>query len=184
MRILFAGIVMTALCVSAHAHRLNLFATASNGVIAGNAYFSDGKPAKGLAVQAVAPDGTLLGQTNTNDEGRFEYKPLSLGGAVTLKTVSGDGHAAEFTVSAAELSGAPVAPERLTTAETTAGAAVGGIERIVDEAVSRQVRPLREQLDAFEHEVRIRDVIGGIGYIVGAVGLVALLKSRRGHGRP
>ncbi len=182
MKTLLAAIAMVVLCVSAHAHRLNLFATATDGLIAGNAYFSDERPAKGLAVQAFAPDGALLGETKTNGDGRFEYRPPSPSGVVVLKAISGDGHAAEFTVSAEELSGAPAAPEVATT-PTVTGGNEDAIERIVDEAVARQVRPLREQLDAFERQVRIRDVIGGIGYIVGAVGLVALLKARKGNGR-
>ncbi len=185
MRILVTGIAMFALCVSAHAHRLNLFATASNGVISGKAYFSDGKPARGVAVQAYDPGGAALGETTTDEEGRFEYALPVTGGAVTLKSISGDGHAAEFTVTPADPAGSAAAADTpAASGPSPGGASAGTIERAVDEAVARQIRPLREQLDAFEHEVRFRDAIGGVGYIVGAVGLVALLKARRGHGRP
>ena len=45
------------------------------------------------------------------------------------------------------------------------------LRAVVEQAVREQVRPLREQLEAYEEKVRARDVIGGIGYILGAAGI-------------
>ncbi|MBN9026889.1 MAG: carboxypeptidase regulatory-like domain-containing protein, partial [Rhizobiales bacterium] len=46
-------------------------------------------------------------------------------------------------------------------------------------AVARKVAPLAAQIDALQSALRIQDIVGGIGYIVGIFGLVAFLKSRR-----
>ena len=48
--------------------------------------------------------------------------------------------------------------------------------------MSRQIRPLREQLDRYEEKVRLHDILGGIGFIVGAMGLVLYVKSRGARG--
>jgi nickel transport protein len=49
----------------------------------------------------------------------------------------------------------------------------------VEQAVARQIRPLREALQAHEERVRMRDILGGIGYIVGLAGLALWWSSRR-----
>lgn len=55
----------------------------------------------------------------------------------------------------------------------------GSLVALVEEAVARQVRPLREQLLAHEERVRLRDILGGIGYILGLAGLVLWWHARR-----
>lgn len=47
------------------------------------------------------------------------------------------------------------------------------------EAVRSQVLRLREEFDAFRQETRLRDVLGGIGYILGLMGVVLYIVSRR-----
>lgn len=46
-----------------------------------------------------------------------------------------------------------------------------GVEAAIERAVARQVRPLREQLLATRDAVAFRDVLGGIGYILGLGGV-------------
>jgi len=41
----------------------------------------------------------------------------------------------------------------------------------VEKAVAKKVRPLERELRAFKEEIRFHDIIGGIGYIVGVMGL-------------
>jgi nickel transport protein len=53
------------------------------------------------------------------------------------------------------------------------------IEQVVETAVSRQIRPLREQLEAYESKTRLHDTLGGIGYIVGIAGIAFYFMGRR-----
>ncbi len=53
---------------------------------------------------------------------------------------------------------------------------------MVDRAVSRHVTPLREQLDDYEQKVRLHDVLGGIGYIIGLAGMAAYWLAKREKG--
>ncbi|MFP4077364.1 MAG: hypothetical protein ACLFTD_12930, partial [Halochromatium sp.] len=45
------------------------------------------------------------------------------------------------------------------------------IERSVEQAVARQLRPLREALAEAQARVAFRDLLGGLGYIAGLAGL-------------
>ena len=53
------------------------------------------------------------------------------------------------------------------------------LEAVVEAVVSRHVTPLREQLNAYEDRLRWRDVLGGIGYILGLTGLAAAFSTHR-----
>ncbi len=58
------------------------------------------------------------------------------------------------------------------------------VAAMVDVAVARQLRPMREQLAEFEERVLVRDVLGGLGYLLGVTGLALWLRDRRsGIGR-
>jgi nickel transport protein len=56
------------------------------------------------------------------------------------------------------------------------------VESAIERAVARQIRPLREQLVAAEDRIRLQDILGGIGYIIGLTGLALWWRSRRRSG--
>jgi nickel transport protein len=113
---------------------------------------------------------------------------------------TGDGHRAEWRVSAAELVGSfPAAAEPAVGSATAKAAAppsgpspmvsTAGIAArdpalmsAIESAVSRQLRPLREQLIAMRDRTRLQDILGGIGYIFGLTGLALWWRSRRPDG--
>ena len=178
------------LCVAlpAFAHRLKVFATVEGRKISGYAYFPGGGRAAGVTVVATAPDGSELGRATTNEKGEFEMTATRRCDH-TLVAETLDGHKATFVVEAADLpedlpplaGGAPAE-----TKETPAPAAPSvehanarEVKKLVEEAVARELRPLREQLEGYEARVRVHEVIGGIGYIVGVCGVVFYLLARR-----
>ena len=165
------------LCASpAFAHKLHVFACVQGKVISGEVYFSGGNPARGAKITLFDPSGKKLGEATSDDEGNFTYRPrVRCDHRVVVDT--GDGHAAEYTVSASELPDnldpkgdpAPQSPEP------------DGkkLKEMIEEAVARQVVPLRKQLDHYEQKTRLRDVLGGIGYILGIMGLVYYFLGKR-----
>jgi nickel transport protein len=104
---------------------------------------------------------------------------------------AGQGHRGLFTVAEEELPESIPAPGELApvvpaTDVDTHPASVAEAQALpadfdtrVEAAVARQLRPLREQLNGYETTIRIRDVMGGIGYLFGLAGLIALLKTRK-----
>jgi nickel transport protein len=171
------------------AHKIKVFATVEGETINGYAYLSGGARVKNAAVRILAADDTLLGETVTDPAGSFRFQTKN---PVDHRIIvdAGSGHVAEFTVKASELarpdSSSLVTPTitvankpfSQSTQETTMPSATH-LQAVVDKAVARQLRPLREQLDAYQAEVRWRDVLGGLGYILGIAGIAFYFLGRR-----
>jgi nickel transport protein len=62
--------------------------------------------------------------------------------------------------------------------------AIGEVETLVERAVARQIRPLREALEAERSRARLHDILGGLGYIAGLAGLALWWRSRKGVSAP
>lgn len=179
----------TALLVAAgpaSAHRLKVFASAIGSSIEGEAYFVGSGPAAGVDVTLRDAEKKLLQSGKTGPDGHFAL-PASGTGDITVTVDAEDGHVAHFTVAASELDPAPAPPPAAAPAVVpTANAAAPAVAAVpmvpmadVEVAVARKIAPLAAQIDALQSALRIQDIIGGIGYIVGIFGLVAFLKSRR-----
>ncbi|MFW6162343.1 MAG: carboxypeptidase regulatory-like domain-containing protein [Planctomycetota bacterium] len=185
-------------CGPAWAHKLNVFARAEGKALSGYAYFPGGGRATGLKVQALAPDGTVVGEATTDDQGEFTI-PVTARCDYEVVAETLDGHRATFPVPARDLpdglppyGGGPT-PAPTTSADAspvspTTSVAVTGpddeLAALVEAAVRKQVRPLREQIEGYEQRRRLHDIIGGIGYIVGVAGIAFyFLGARRAGGR-
>lgn len=179
------------ICLPGFAHSLYVFATAEGEIISGYAYSRGGDRIRQQPIVIQAPDGAVLGETTTDDNGEFSFTATQrIDHVVVLETA--DGHRATFTVPADELPETLAAPEadaepaqaasepasESTTQDmppeserAATGLTSEELEQVVEAAVSRQIRPLREQLEAYESTTRLHDVLGGIGYILGIAGI-------------
>lgn len=180
----FAGAAAVAVLalVAAHtpalAHKMKVFASATGAEVSGYAYFNGDSRAVRTTVTVQGAEGTLVFAGQTDDQGRFSFQATRrMDHVITVD--GGDGHAASFTITAAELPAslpaaagavAPVlsAPAPAALAPTDGE---GDLRAFIDQSIARQIRPLREQLDAYQEKIWWHDVIGGIGYIVGVAGL-------------
>ena len=198
----FAVAVLFLAASPAHAHKLKVFATAVGARVDGTAYFVGGGPAQGVEVSVQTPSGQPLATLQTDEDGKFAFTATTRTDQVIVVN-AGDGHSARFTISAADLpeslpaAGMPAqvppegAPKPLVGASATGTAGVPvvssilaaqaavPIEDLVGQAVARQLRPLREQINDYEDQIRLRDIIGGIGYIIGIAGLTVAFRNRR-----
>lgn len=198
-RIVFAivaALSFAASLVPTEAHRLKVFATVIGGSIEGRAYFVGGGPAENVsATLRAAKDNTVLVDGQTDSEGRFALH-ATLKEDLFVVVDAKDGHVARFAIAAARLpdtlpggsvgaadeegqtdvSAAPLASEESGSSSPQAPAMYSGA---VSAAVARQIEPLAEQIDSLESSIRLHDVIGGVGYIVGIFGLLAFLRARR-----
>lgn len=193
--VLLLALPTALLPLAAQAHRLNVFARANGAAIEGLVYHQGMVPVRATPVAVLDPDGAILTTVVTDDQGRFAF-PAARRVDHRLVVDLGDGHRAEFVVPAAQLAQSlppPSPPEPSLPADAHAGGATGNVgqamppaepeafEALVDAAVARHVGPLREQIAAYEDRVRWRDMLGGIGYIVGMTGLAFYFLARR-HG--
>jgi nickel transport protein len=78
----------------------------------------------------------------------------------------------------------PAKQRQPSTAETAPGDAVAGPQDEPTsvaaqlESLQRQIEAMRVQIDQSEHRLRLHDLLGGIGYILGLAGLGFYLKTR------
>ncbi len=181
------------------AHKLQVFAFAEGDRIEGTAYFAGGAKATGARILIRDAEGRTLAQLTPAHDGSFSYRartPIDH----LIVAESGDGHRAEWRITAPELAGgfptadatgsthvtSPVnlTPTEMNSAQSTESPtppAIGvdpALIAAIDRAVARQVRPLREQLITVQDEIRLRDILGGLGYILGLTGFALWWQSR------
>jgi nickel transport protein len=166
-------ILLSVLPHAAAAHGIRLTAVVEGEAIVGQArYVADG-PVAQTRVTVYAPSGKRLGATQTDDEGRFRFVP-TVAQDHRFWLDSGDGHAAECVVEAAEL---PIGV-RTSAANSPVATSADELAATIDRVVSERIKPLHEEVLQLRHALRLRDILGGIGYILGVTGLWFLLKAR------
>jgi len=196
---LLAAMVFLAAPGVAAAHRMNVFAQTEGKSIRGEAYFRGGTPAKNVEVKILGPRGEVLGKTITDDQGEFRHE-VRVRCDHRIQVETADGHGGEYQIKADELpSDLPLPGNRDTAGDAAARGATSGSEpdsatslpaappatgdlsesvtgadgtfgpKI--DALGQQIRQLQRQVEEYEQRTRLRDVLGGIGFILGLAGI-------------
>lgn len=100
---LFAMLLLALAPLPAWAHSFHVFALGDGDVIEGYAYFGGGARPHEAALSVEDSTGKTLFTGKTNNEGEFRLKIDHLDD-YTIRTNTGDGHAASYVVKASELS--------------------------------------------------------------------------------
>jgi len=172
---------------SAFAHKLNVFTFVEGEQVFVEGYFADGKRAKNSQVKVYNEQREVIAEGTTNDAGEFNFKTPVIA-SLRIHLDAGMGHAAEYTLAATEFS---QTNETVITSQdqnslasnnmqsTSGGASQDEIKIIVDQAVSSAVKPLVREISELKNKTSLSDIIGGLGFILGALGLFAYLKARK-----
>jgi nickel transport protein len=60
-----------------------------------------------------------------------------------------------------------------------------GIDKVIEKALDKKLAPIMRTLaEMQEQKIRLTDVLGGLGYIFGLVGVAAYFKRKKDGGRP
>jgi len=186
MRMLAVLAVGTSLSMQALAHNVLGGVYAIGSTIEGEAGFSNGDMAKaGTPVLIQTKDGRKLGETTTDEEGFFIFEAreqidhhfiidMSAGHVLNLVlpvdelpkelASSHKGTAAQAVVGNA-------ADKAVSTASSLNNVSQDELQKMIEQAVARQIKPLRQELAAYKEKAGLQDVLGGIGYIFGLCGL-------------
>jgi len=193
-------VLLAAAPLPALAHKMYVFAEADGSTIRGEAYFRGGTPARDLPVVALNPAGEEIGSATTDADGKFVLEAKTrCEHRIVVKTP--DGHGAEYTVTAellpAELPEPGEAPTSQEPPETTSDppeddAAAAKRPDSQPESDSEELASLRRELASLRREVeqlrkretdcqrqirksqdqtRLRDILGGVGWILGLGGI-------------
>ena len=192
----------------ASAHRVNIFAFVDGDAVQVECGFNRSQKVKQGTVEVFdAATGAKLLQGATDGNGVFRFPVTAelreAGHDLNIRIIAGEGHQNDWTVSADELAAsgtpkavavaaaetapatpaagqaAPSASSASPVAAVSGGATPAEIERIVDAALDAKLSPIKRMLaEQTEAGPNLRDIIGGIGWIFGLIGIAAYLRRR------
>jgi nickel transport protein len=189
------------------AHKVKVFAYGEGEKIITKSYFSNGKAVMhSLITVEDGNTGKIFLQGESDKDGLFEFSipPTAQQERRNLKIIlkTGEGHRAEWLLPADEYLEDKGGNLQRETAVSLSGAAVHTakneeqvslspvirqfscdeevVTRIVDDALDRKLAPLKEMLQqSRDSGPDFRDILGGIGWIVGLAGIAAYISSRK-----
>ncbi len=176
------------------AHRVSVFAYQEGNQIHVEGFFSDGSPTKQATIEVYDMKGKKLFSGTTNEKGTLSFAVPPAGGKLKVVLIASMGHRAETvfelkktkTEKAVPASAPPQAVNQETpelpavTSGKTVGIAEKAIRAIVHEEVAKAVQPVMRALARQEAEkISFSDVIGGIGWIMGLMGIWMMMKARK-----
>ncbi len=200
MRIFFLLLILGLLPHSqALAHRVNIFAYVEGAEVVVECSYSKSKRVNHGSIDVLeASSGNSLLQGETDEMGHFRCPvpdaARASGSDLRILLRAGEGHQNEWIVEAAEFmtAGKTVsAPE----AKSTSGTAPSGLhaapipmsgslsradmEELINAALDAKLAPLkRALLEQAEGGPGVREIVGGIGWIFGLIGIAAYFKSK------
>ncbi|MDI6775727.1 MAG: hypothetical protein QMD03_00555 [Syntrophales bacterium] len=202
--------------VSAHAHKVNIYAYAEDGMIHSESYFVDGTKCKNSLIEVFDERaGTRLLEGKTDENGKFSFKIPKV---TSLKLVlhASMGHQNEYTLSEDEVreamgegqrpqgarqsketktgketSKSSSQPERVSTksrgkmdrevTDIGRGMSESEMEALMERVIDRKLKPvigMLVKLRENNEKPGFTEIVGGIGYIVGLMGVAMYLKRR------
>jgi len=182
---------------AALAHRVNVFAWVEGDTVFVECKYPDGTKVHEGVIRVLDSASKELLSGKTNDKGEFSFKVPKLDD-LTVVLEAGMGHRGDWPLSRQDLSPAGVAPGQTSPAasqpapKTEAPAAKelfpaaasplpAGIDQAIEKALDKKLAPVMKMLaEMHEQKVRLTDVLGGLGYIFGLVGVAAYFKRKPG----
>ena len=185
------------------AHRVNVFAYVEGDKVWVEGYFSASVKAQDSSVDVFDSAGTKILEGKTDSKGIYSFKLTDLPpvtGDIKIVLDAGMGHKADFILSAADL---PITSQQTPSLKQTPKEreSTGGmmsvvpsaqtqdtalLKAVVEDAVEQKIQPLVKMIGSQQKLLMeqgnrgpsLSEIIGGIGWIMGIVGIAAYLMSR------
>ncbi|MBI5237626.1 MAG: hypothetical protein HY887_04305 [Deltaproteobacteria bacterium] len=183
------------------AHKVNVFAYVEGDRIVAEGYFSGKAKAVECPIDFLDADGNKIHEGKTDANGVYGVKLADLpraSGDLKIVLRTGDGHKAEYTLKGDDLTGSAVGvgqSERTQAIDAPKERVVAPLHvqdsnqlrKSLDEIIDAKIQPLMKMLagqqrllaEQKDRSVRLIDIIGGIGWIFGLVGVWAYFKGRK-----
>jgi nickel transport protein len=177
----------------ASAHKAIIFAWVDGDTVYTESKFSGGRRVKGGEVIVYDLDGNQLLKGKTNNKGEFSFKVTKKTG-MKIVLIAGMGHRGEWTIPQDEIqtvaageTGTNISkeadvekPEKKVRTEPVSGVSPDEIRMAVEKALDRKLNPVLKMLaESKEHGPSVTEILGGIGYILGLMGVAAYFHYRR-----
>ncbi|HDI78270.1 MAG TPA: hypothetical protein ENF54_01375 [Desulfobacteraceae bacterium] len=172
--------------VSAFAHRVGVFAWVEGDKVFTESYSNRGKVV-GARILVYDMEGKKILEGKTDKEGVFVFKNPQKGNLKIVLDAS-MGHRAEYILKVKEEKKGKSASISSSEISNTQDIKMANMDKIMDmlsNMLDQKLSPLFRQIAELKEKrgVTIHDIIGGIGYIVGLMGLALYLKGSKA-GRP
>jgi nickel transport protein len=199
LTVLALGIVVALPMVShVWAHKVNVFAWVEGDTVFVEGYFPGGKKSQDSLVEVFNSAGTKLLEGRTNKKGEFSFK---IPEKTDLKIIltSSMGHKNDFIVPASnfqEVESSPSSPAQSFAESARDSSAhpadLSQLEGMIDKALDRKLAPVIDKAldrklapviklirDTRKEGPTIAEIVGGIGYIFGLVGVAVYFSNRK-----
>ncbi len=193
--LLISGVKIT------YAHKVSVFAYSENGIIYTESYFPDGTPVINGEIKVYDSKGKLLVSGKTDKDGLYNFKVPKIDD-LKIVCLASMGHRAEFILKRDDIVVSENAGSKGYTEEEKSGEVINNgntdvndkmgpkgvysnlteneIRKIVEEEVSKQLKPIARGIAKLqENRPGPTEIIGGIGYILGLVGIAMYFASKR-----
>ena len=185
------------------AHKVSIFAWVEGDMVYTQSNFFGGKKIQNASIDVFDASGKRLIQGKTDHNGEFSFK-APVKAALKIVVSAGMGHQAAWNLKPSDfdtieqdashpdtassqaknhLHSSISQAEALSPPTVPAGITSDEINGIVEKALDKKLSPVLKMLSELRNQgPSMRDILGGIGYIIGLVGLVAYMGSRRKTG--
>ncbi|MDR1870395.1 MAG: hypothetical protein LBS60_00465 [Deltaproteobacteria bacterium] len=184
------------------AHGVYIFGWEEGDQICSDSYFTRSDKVQGGTVRILGPDGSVLAEGRSSDAGLACFPRPQVPGDLQLVVEAGEGHRAEFTLRASELSplsaapapsAAPASPTASPASEPASASAsepseplnasLDNVRSIVREELKTQLSPiirtLAESRAGGEGPPTFREIFGGLGWVAGVFGVAFFFSGRK-----
>ncbi|MCX7988020.1 MAG: hypothetical protein N2647_01070 [Thermodesulfovibrio sp.] len=167
-----------------YAHKVNTHAYREGDKIFGECYFVDGSPCKNSKVEVYNFNGQKILETTTDEKGKYSFITKEKDG---LKIVisAGEGHRVEYKIKEAvdrkEVK-EHITKDKKSQVEPKTWVGRDEMKQIIDEVVDVKLKGLRNEIIDLRKQmdkINLRDIIGGIGYILGIWGIIMFIKRKK-----
>ena len=203
-RLLAAFVLAAILCpVAARGHRVNIFAWTEAGRVEVQCGFGKSSPARNSAVKVFdAEDGAELASGTTDEAGRVSFPIPQAAKTHGLRIVidAGEGHRNEwkmardeFADSSAQATPPAAADARDTPMKTPTAQGKpdssdiqqpaldeARLRAVIGQELDSRLAPIRRALaEQKERGPELRDIIGGVGWLIGIAGIILAMRRKR-----
>jgi len=172
----------------AFAHKVYLFAWVEGDTVYTDSYFPGKKKVINGPIKVFDPSGKQLLEGKTDENGQFSFKiPQRTDLRIVLEATMG--HKTEYLLKAEEVSGIEVKPDAEKETAKLQDSSPGSVQTadmeqiriILEKAIDDRLKPIVRMLARLQEErgPGLTEIIGGIGYIFGLMGIALYFKSRK-----
>jgi nickel transport protein len=178
----FASILLISTSLPVLAHKVTIFAWVEGDTVFTESKFSGGREATGGQILAFDREGKQLLEGKTDNKGEFSFKIPKL---TDLRIVlnAGMGHKAEWRIPESEIKEAGGVSEKKRAGESSqpidGGLSKEEIKKLIEESLDRKLGPIvRMMTESQSKGPSVTEIVGGIGYIFGLMGVAIYFKNR------